>query len=85
MKKIKLFMFDSCPYCQLALKHLTELQSQDKYRDLEIEMINERKQPEIADQYDYYYVPTFYVEEEKIHEGHAAKEDVQRVLDLALR
>ncbi|NLM19501.1 MAG: thioredoxin family protein [Clostridiaceae bacterium] len=84
MKKIKFFMFDSCPYCQLALGYLKELQSEDKYKNIEIEMINERKQPEVAEQYDYYYVPTFYVDEEKIHEGSAKKKDVQRVLDLAL-
>ncbi|MDI9490162.1 MAG: thioredoxin [Clostridiaceae bacterium] len=85
MKKIKMFMFDTCPHCQLAIRCLNELQSQDKYKDLKIEMINERKEPEIADQYDYYYVPTFFVDEEKVHEGHAELEDVQRVLDLALQ
>lgn len=84
MKKIKMFMFDSCPYCQKALKYLKELQTQEKYKYLEVEMINERKQPEIAEKYDYYYVPTFYVDEEKIHEGSAEIEDVQRVLNLAL-
>ncbi|MGB4609497.1 MAG: thioredoxin family protein [Saccharofermentanales bacterium] len=84
MKNIKMFMFDSCPHCQLALRYLRELQSQDKYKDLEVEMINERKQPEIADQYDYYYVPTFYVDEEKIHEGSVKIEDIRRVLDFAL-
>lgn len=77
-------MFNECPHCQLALRCLAELQTQDKYKDLVIEKINEREQPEVADQYDYYYVPTFYVDEEKVHEGHAEMEDVQRVLDLAL-
>ncbi|NLJ70878.1 MAG: thioredoxin, partial [Clostridiaceae bacterium] len=72
------------PYCQKALKYLKELQTQEKYKYLEVEMINERKQPEIAEKYDYYYVPTFYVDEEKIHEGSAEIEDVQRVLNLAL-
>ncbi|HHU53904.1 MAG TPA: thioredoxin family protein [Clostridiaceae bacterium] len=85
MKNIKMFMFDSCPYCQSALRYLAELQNQDKYKDLKVEIINERKQPEIADQYDYYYVPTFYVDEEKIHEGSAEMADVKRVLDLAMR
>ena len=80
-----MFMFDSCPHCQLALKYLTELKNQDRYKDLEVEMINELAQPEIADQHDYYYVPTFYVDEEKIHEGRVRMEDVQRVLDIALK
>lgn len=76
-------MFDECPHCQLALRLLDELMAQDEYKDIEITKINERKNPEIADQYDYYYVPTFYVENEKVHEGHAEREDVKKVLDLA--
>ncbi|NLJ94014.1 MAG: thioredoxin family protein [Clostridiaceae bacterium] len=83
MKKITMFMFDECPHCQLALRLLDELMAQDEYKDIEITKINERKNPEIADQYDYYYVPTFYVENEKVHEGHAEREDVKKVLDLA--
>lgn len=83
MKKIKMFMFDECPHCQLALRLLDELLAKDEYKGIEIQKINERKQPEIADQYDYYYVPTFFVDEVKVHEGHAELEDVKKVLDLA--
>lgn len=79
-----MFMFNECPHCQLALRCLDELKQQDKYKDIEIKMVNEKEEPEYADQFDYYYVPTFYVEDEKVHEGHAEMEDVQKVLDLAL-
>lgn len=84
MKKITMFMFNECPHCQLALRCLAELKEQDKYKDIEIKMVNEKEEPEYADQFDYYYVPTFYVEDEKVHEGHAEMEDVQKVLDKAL-
>ncbi len=89
MKKITMFMFDECPHCQLALRLLDELQQEAKYKDLEITQINEREKPELADRYNYYYVPTFYVgdgsvDDEKVHEGHAEREDVKRVLDRAL-
>lgn len=84
MQKITMFMFDECPHCQLALRCLDQLCHEDAYKDLEIVKINEKEQPDLADQYDYYYVPTFYVGEKKVHEGHAELEDVRRVLDLAL-
>ena len=32
-------------------------------------MIEESEQPEVADAFDYYYVPTFYVDGVKVHEG----------------
>lgn len=32
-------------------------------------MIEETQHPDIADQYDYYYVPTFYVDGVKVHEA----------------
>lgn len=76
-------MFNECPHCQLALRLLDQLLAEDKYKGIEIEKINEKEHPEIADQYDYYYVPTFYVDGEKVHEGHAEMEDVRKVLDLA--
>lgn len=76
-------MFDECPHCQLALSILEKLRKEEEYKDLDIEFINEKEDPEYADQFDYYYVPTFYVDDTKVHEGHAEFEDVKKVLDLA--
>ena len=36
-------------------------------------MIEETQHPDIADQYDYYYVPTFYVDGVKVHEAEFSK------------
>lgn len=78
-------MFDECPHCQLALKLMDELTAENpEYAKLDIKMINERREPELADQYDYWYVPTYYIGDEKVHEGHAERENVQKVFDLAL-
>lgn len=86
MKKITMFYFQSCPYCQKALKLLDELKAENaQYAAIEIEMIDEKKNPAIAEQYDYYYVPTFFVGEQKLHEGAADKEKVKAVLDAALK
>ncbi len=85
MKKITMFYFPSCPYCQRAMKYESELRAEHpEYAALEIERIDEQKQPELADRYDYYYVPTYYVEGNKLHEGAANREDVRAVFDAAL-
>ena len=38
----------------------------------------------MADRYDYYYVPTFYLGQEKLHEGGIYKDEVVEVLRRAL-
>ena len=85
MKKITMFMFASCPHCKLALKCLDELKAaHPEYAAVPFEMIDERKQPDVAEKYDYYYVPTFYVDGEKVHEGHVEMADVEKVFQAAL-
>ena len=85
MKKITMFMFASCPHCKLALKCQDELKAaHPEYAAVPFEMIDERKQPDVAEKYDYYYVPTFYVDGEKVHEGHAEMADVEKVFQAAL-
>ena len=84
MKKIKLFILESCPHCRAALKWMDELYNLNPaYKNLDIEIIDEGKHPEIADKYDYYYVPTYYVDGEKLHEGTASLKKIQRVFDAA--
>ena len=86
MKKVTMFTMESCPYCREALRFIEELYKRDKrYRDIPIEKIDEIKHPEIANKYDYYYVPTFYVGERKAHEGAASLQAVKRVFDEALK
>lgn len=36
---------------------------------IEVEKIEETEEAELAERYDYYYVPTIYVGETKLHEG----------------
>jgi len=84
MKPIKLFYLKNCPFCKKALSYIDELKKQDVYKNIEIEMIEESEQPEIADQYDYYYVPTFYIDGEKVHEGGIMPDEVEDILKKAL-
>ncbi len=80
MKSVKLFYLENCPFCKRALAYLDELQKQPEYADIKIEMIEESKQVELADSYDYYYVPTFYIDEVKVHEGGIYKDEVEALL-----
>lgn len=85
MKNVKLFYLKQCPFCKKALRYIEDLKS--KYEELaqiEIEMIEESEQKDLADSFDYYYVPTFYVDGEKVHEGGIYPEEVEQVLRKAL-
>ncbi|MCL2425660.1 MAG: thioredoxin family protein [Oscillospiraceae bacterium] len=85
MKKITMFYKETCPYCRAAIGWMNDLMKKDeKYRALSITMVEEDAHPEIADKYDYYYVPTYYVDDKKLHEGAASLEKVKAVFDAAL-
>jgi len=85
VKKVILFHFVGCPYCRAAENYLRELTAENPaYAAVEVERIDERKHPDIANRYDYWYVPTFYVDGQKAHEGACSKKDVEAVLCAAL-
>ena len=85
MKKMKMFYLEHCPFCKRAFQYIEELKAEHpELASIDIETIEESQHPEIADQYDYYYVPTFYLGEDKLFEGHMEKADVKAVLDKAL-
>lgn len=90
MQKLTLFYLESCPYCRNALAALDALRKADPdYAAVEIDMIEESRQPDVADQYDYYATPTLYVGEEKIYEAKlfdsyaVIEKNVQAALDAA--
>lgn len=85
MKHVKLFHFESCPYCREAKQWLKELQEENpELAKVQVEMIDEKLTPEKIKGYDYWYVPTFFVDDIKMHEGVASKKIVERVLRSAL-
>jgi len=86
MKKILMFTMASCPYCRNARKWMEEiLKSDDRYTQIPLTIVDENENPELAAKYDYYYVPTFYIDGKKAHEGPASFETVKRVFDAALK
>lgn len=84
MKKILMFTMLRCPFCVMARRWMEEIAADHlEYAALEIEIIDELEQPELADTYDYWYVPTYYVGGVKLHEGIPTKEIVENVYRAA--
>ena len=77
MKPVTLFYQPRCPFCKKALGYLEELQRQEPYSRIEIRMIDELAEPEVADRYDY-------VGDKKVHEGGIMPDEVEAVLRMAL-
>ena len=91
MKSLTMFYLDDCGYCAKAFRALEELYEENPtYRNVPIEKTEESQNPALADQYDYYAVPSFFYGKEKLFEAHLfmsyddIKAEVRRVLDFAL-
>ncbi len=86
MKKITYFYFKNCSYCKKADKFIEELlQENPDFKNIEITKIEERENPDIVANYDYYYVPCFYFNDtEKVLEGDLSKSDIENMLIRAL-
>ena len=70
MKHVKMMYLKSCPYCKQAFAMVDELKQLHKeYQDIEM---------------DYWYVPTYFVEGEKLLEGIPTKAKIEAVLKAAL-
>ena len=85
MLPVKLFYLRTCPFCKKALRYIDEAKAaHPELSAVEIEMIEESEQSDLADTFDYYYVPTFYVDGVKVHEGGIYAEEVEKILRSAL-
>jgi len=84
LKPITLFYLKNCPFCKKAFTYIDKLKQQDIYKSIEIELIEESEQPELANQHDYYYVPTFYIAGEKVHEAGIFENEVEEIFKKAL-
>ena len=86
MKEILMFVQKDCPHCKRALKWqevLTE-KFHPEWAQVPIRIVDELEQPEVAQAYDYYYVPTYFIDGVKVHEGPVTQQDVEKVFAQAL-
>ena len=91
MKAITMFYLDNCGYCAKARRALAELYEVDPaYKEVPITMIEESREPALADTYDYYAVPSFFDGKTKLFEAHLfmsyedIRDEVKKFLDYAL-
>lgn len=85
MQEVIMFMFEACPHCKRAREMMADIFAEHpEYAKVPLTVIDERKNPEIANKYNYYYVPTFFVGDKKVMEGVPSKEAIEKVFASAL-
>lgn len=91
MKKITAFLLTGCPYCRNGRKAYEELCTEhQEYGEIPVDWIYEDEQPDVADRYDYYHVPSLFIDDEKLYECEPGegyeqiREHFDRVLKTAL-
>lgn len=85
MKRVRLFKASWCPHCVNALQWIDELKAEDsKYNNVDLTVIDIDNEKEKLADVDFYYVPTFYVDNDKAFEGVPSKEIIKGVFDSAL-
>lgn len=86
MKKLTMFVLEDCPYCKQAFAIQEQLCRQEpRYREIEIQVIEEEQHKDIAAQYDYYYVPCYFIGKQKLFEGVPTPKIIRNVLETALQ
>lgn len=76
---------DTCPHCKHAFEMMDKLKKQyPEFEQIEIEIIEENWEPEKTVGYDYWYVPTYFVNDVKVHEGVPSLAAVEDVFRLAM-
>ena len=67
---------ESCPYCRQALQIMEDLKKENPaYSQI----------PDFAETLDYWYVPTYFVNGIKLHEGVPTQEKIRAVFEAALQ
>lgn len=85
MNELTYFYLKTCPYCRQANLYIEELiEENPEFSKIKINKIEERENEKLANSYDYYYVPCFWIGKEKLHEGGITKEEMRKVLNIAL-
>ena len=84
-KEILMMVMAGCPHCRNAFEMMDTLrQEHPEYAAVKVKIVDETIEKDFAASLDYYYVPTFFVEGEKLHEGRPTLEAVEAVFKAAL-
>jgi len=78
MKELTMFYFPECPYCRQAFRWHEEIfREHPEYRDVPLRLVDEHAETALAESYDYWYVPTYFLDGEKLGEGVKEKSVVE--------
>lgn len=90
--ELKFFFKPGCPYCRRAEKLIAELcAAKPEYAAVKIRRIDETAEAQLAESFDYWYVPSFFLGDEKLYEADPAEDEetvrakLTAVFDRALR
>lgn len=81
MNQVTVIVKEHCPYCAQALRQIQLIQP--KYPGVEVVILDEQEHTDLAEQYDYFYLPAVFVDQKKIFEGAAYKADIERAFWMA--
>ncbi len=85
MREITYFYLAGCPYCRKADRIIAQLiEKNPEFAAVPITKVEESENPEIANAYDYYYVPCLWMGKDKLHEGVPTEEKIRKVLEAAI-
>ena len=91
MKKLTIFYLQNCPYCRNAIRAVEEICAENPaLKSVSIKWIEERQNPGLAEQYDYYYVPSVFLGKDKLYECNPAddynaiKRYIQQAMNKAI-
>ena len=85
MKDVLMMVQQGCPHCRKAFEIMDQLSREyPQYAQVPVKIVDELQEKEFADTLDYWYVPTFFVDGQKVHEGVTSLEKIQEVFEAAL-
>ena len=86
METITLFILRNCPYCIRMLRKIeTLLATYPAWREVPLHIVDEKQDPAMARQFDYYYVPALYLGEKKVYEEGVLHADLASIFRQAAK
>lgn len=83
--EITYFYLQNCPHCRHADQLIQEIiHEEPKYSAVKFRKVEETEEKALADSFDYWYVPCFYLGEDKLMEGVPSKEKIRAAMEKAL-
>lgn len=90
MRELLMFVLEGCPYCRMALAALEELRREEPgYRSVPVRLVDEEREADFADRFDYYAVPSLFLDGSKLFEARPGmsfvriRAELRRALDTA--